>query len=212
MVGFVSDDRERAVLRFAGVDRVADFCGLGVRRAGADGMAVMWVDRFDSLESVFATDSVAERIAELEFTFGEGPGHASLRSKKMAGCDDLAAAEAGQLWPAFAPDATAAGVRAIHAFPLISLARVWGVVSLYRHMPGGLSREQTKQAATVTELIGMALIDPDSEAIVGSGLRMTVHQAAGMVMVQTGSSTTSQQRSSQVVAGSSRWRQNDDIG
>jgi hypothetical protein len=181
----MSEDAAPARRGTDGLGRVADFCRLAVRRTGVDGMAVGIVDNLGSLEPVFGTDAIAGKVSELQFTLGEGPGVDAVDSGLPVMVADLSDAAASRRWPLFGPEAALA-VQALHAFPLGSGRPALGSVLLHRRAAGGLDELQIRQAISVAELLTLTLVDPRAEASVGSGLRMSVHQAAGMVMQQTG--------------------------
>lgn len=170
--------------RDRGLERIADFCRVGVERTGADAIAVTYADAFGGLELLLATDGIAERVAQLEFEIGEGPSFDALNSGHGTMVDDLRNVVATHRWPLFATAAVDAGVRALCAYPVKSVHGPLGTVGLYRRGPGRLTSEQHRQAEAITELIGLALVDPGTNESIGSGLRMDVHRAAGMVMIQ----------------------------
>jgi hypothetical protein len=182
----MSDDKPLAVARRDGLDRVADFCRVGLTRTGVDAMTVTFANDFEGLELLLATDQLSERVAQLEFALGQGPGVDSLASGMPVMADDLRTEVSVRRWPLFATEAIRAGVRAVQAYPIMFSLRAFGTVGLYSRRPTRLSSTQHRHAADITELIGLALVDPSSGESIGSGLRMTVHQAAGMVMQQTG--------------------------
>jgi len=171
-----------------GLRRLADFCRLGVARTGVDAMTVTYANAFADLELLLATNAVSERVAVLEFTLGQGPGVDSISSGLHVAADDLDNPVAQHRWPQFAVESVAAGIRAVQAYPIVIDGRAFGVVALYSKDPVRLTSEQHRRATDITELIGLALVDPSSGGSIGSGLRMTVHQAAGMVMQQSGRS------------------------
>lgn len=167
-----------------GLGRVADFCRVGVERTGVDAITVTFADTFGGLELLLATDDVAERAAQLEFAIGDGPSFDAVSSGHVTVVDDLRSPVATHRWPLFATEAAHAGVRALWAYPVKAPNGPLGTVGLYRQRPGRLTSDQHRQAEAITELIGLALVEPDSGASIGSGLRMDVHRAAGMVMIQ----------------------------
>jgi hypothetical protein len=169
-----------------GLRRLSDFCRVGVLRTGVDAMTVTFADSFANLELLLATDDLAERVAELEFTLGEGPSVDAVESGLPTAADDLESAVSLHRWPLFAAEAVSAGVRAVQAYPIVLSAGAFGTVGLYSRAPKRLTSEQHRQATDITELIGLSLVDPRAGESIGSGLRMTVHQAAGMVMQQAG--------------------------
>ena len=171
-----------------GLRRLADFCRLGVLRTGVDAMTVTYANAFSNLELLLATDDVSERVAELEFALGQGPGVDAVESGLPAAADDLESVVSQHRWPLFAVEALSAGVHAVQAYPIMFDERAFGAVGLYSRKPARLTSEQHRHATDITELIALALVDPSSGHSIGSGLRMTVHQAAGMVMQQSGRS------------------------
>lgn len=169
-----------------GLGRLADFCRIGVLRTGVDAMTVTYANAFSNLELLLATDDLSERVAELEFALGQGPGVDAVGSGLPSAADDLENGVSQRRWPLFAVEALGAGVRAVQAYPIMFDQRAFGAVGLYSKEPMRLTSEQHRHATDITELIGLALVDPSSGASIGSGLRMSVHQAAGMVMQQSG--------------------------
>lgn len=169
-----------------GLGRIADFCEVGLLRTGVDAMTVTFANSFSGVELLLATDDLAERTAQLEFALGQGPNVDAVASGLPTAADDLRSGVAAHRWPLFATEAVHAGIRAIQAYPIMFSSGPFGTVGLYSRQPTRLSSEQHRQASDITELIGLALVHPDSGESIGSGLRMTVHQAAGMVMQQAG--------------------------
>src|SRR5690606_26725438 len=80
-------------------------------------------------------------------------------------------------------------VRAVFAFPLRLGAVALGAADLYRHAPGPLSREQLAGVLSLVETVTFVLLDPDGvfdPGLAAEPLSMSVHRAAGMVMMQLG--------------------------
>lgn len=171
-----------------GLRRLADFCRMGVLRTGVDAMTVTYANAFANLELLLATDELSERVAELEFALGQGPGVDAVAAGMPSAADDLQSGVSLRRWPLFAVEARHVGVRAVQAYPIMFDERPFGAVALYSKEPTRLTSEQHRHAIDITELIGLALVDPGSGESIGSGLRMSVHQAAGMVMQQSGRS------------------------
>jgi hypothetical protein len=184
----MSDELPPVVSDDGGFSRIADFCDLAMARTGVDAMTVTVASVSTGLEVLLATDALAERVAELEQVLAQGPGIDAMTSGLPMAADDLINGVSAHRWPLFAPEAVEAGVAAIHAYPITVSRAAIGVVELFSRHRTRMSSDQHRQALAVTELIGLALIDPLSSGTIGAGLRMSVHQAAGMVMVQTGMS------------------------
>jgi hypothetical protein len=168
------------------IDRIADFCRLCVARAGVDGMAVTFGSVPRRRELLVATDDFAESVCQLELTVGEGPGFDAVTAALPAVAEDLRGAIPEHRWPLFTPEALREGARAVAAYPVVLGDRTYGAVELYSRQPVRLTSVQHRQAADIAELIGLALVEPGAGESIGAGLRMTVHQAAGMVMIQAG--------------------------
>lgn len=159
---------------------------------GADGGGVTLVTATGDRATVCATDPVARRIEDLQLVLGEGPcvDAAVLRSPVLVG--DLRDAGEGvqERWPVFLAEASAAGVRAVFAFPLRIGAIALGAMDLYRRSPGPLSPPQLTAALLTADAVSLVLLDVRTEAVGAAGpvtgLRLPVHNAAGMAMVQLG--------------------------
>jgi hypothetical protein len=146
---------------------------------------------------VCATDKVAARIEDLQFTLGEGPCIDAARSGVPVLVADLDDGDdiSVERWPAFLEAAAAAGVRSVFAFPLRVGATTVGVLDLYRDRPGEMDDDRLTAALMAADAIALALlgfrpddtfaedIDPDFT------YQLQVHQATGMVQVQLGSTT-----------------------
>jgi hypothetical protein len=184
----MSDNDRLADADAIGLGRIADFCQLGLERTGVGGVAVTFASAHAGLELVHATNELTERVAELEFTLGQGPATDTMSSGHATAVDDLTSRVSGHRWPLYAPEAADAGVRAVQAYPILLEQLSLGCVGFFSDGPTHFSTDQHRQALALTELIGLALVHPSSGPGIGSRLRMSVHQAAGMVMVQTGCS------------------------
>jgi hypothetical protein len=163
------------------------------RATGLDGAGVSIVDWEGTREPLYASDEVATVIERLQLTLGEGPCvDSSVMGTPVLVADltdpgDVVASR----WPVFRNEATRVGARAIFAFP-IRIGAIWlGAVDFYRQSPGPMSRLELSGALSSVEEVGLAVLETpnhygDPEAPITTN--MMVHQAAGMVMSQLGSS------------------------
>jgi len=144
---------------------------------------------------LYASDDTAAQIEELQFVLGEGPCMDAFNGDGPVFIADLEDREEGALlrWPAFVEGATALGIRAVYAVPLRIGAIRLGVLDMYRKEPGMLSAGQLESALLAADLAALSLLHATNGAIPygeaeigGSAFRMSVHQATGMVKVQTG--------------------------
>jgi GAF domain-containing protein/ANTAR domain-containing protein len=172
-------------------------CSACVERISMTGA---WITRGSPpAESVHATDELAARVADLQFTLGEGPAVDAAREGRVVEAADLAATASRRRWPAFAPAAEDIGVLAVLAVPLrVGAARI-GVFGLYADSvqplyPGA----QTDVAAFADIAIGLVLdrhsqVPQDAvrwRSDVLALSRVEVHQATGIVSVQLGVDVT----------------------
>ena len=176
----------------------ADACAAAVAAVEVTGA---WLSAARNAEAgylIAATNGVSERLAELELTLGEGPSQdaASVGAPVLA--SDLAAAEYGWRWPAFAEAALVVGPMAIFVFPLRIGAIRAGVLGMYRDTPGSLSAIQLGDALTVAELATLLLLGVDGDGHNGTGPggqppdlarhRAEIDQATGMLTEQLSTS------------------------
>jgi hypothetical protein len=146
------------------------------------------------------TDNVGKQLADLQLTLGEGPLLDASASSGPVLASDLADAESGTRWPAFAPAANQAGAVAVFAFPLVVGAIRAGVLGLYRDRPGPLSDFQLGDALVFADTATMLLLDAQDRAAggIGPGVgpggqptglashRAEIDQATGMLTEQLG--------------------------
>ena len=165
-----------------------------LRRLPVDGAAVTVRGGGATKAMLHATDPVIARLDDLQFVVGEGPCQDAYRLRAPMLEPDLASPAAVRRWPVFGREATAAGAAAVFAFPLQAGAVPFGVLELYRSVPGRLSDEEV--AATVLLVdTGARLVLDD---VAGAGLAPTVDDpdplfgrdevpmATGMIAVQLG--------------------------
>lgn len=180
-------------------DRV---CRAAVTLLPVSGAAISVSTGTAQLGAVSASDDLAARIEELQFTVGEGPGLAAFQAGSPVLVADLAdpTDPVSARWPGFTAGAGALGLRAVFAFPLHIGAIALGALDLYRASPGLLDRAALTEALLVADAAALALLDLRA-ARSGDGIaagmaarlldgasfyRSEVHQAAGMIMVQLG--------------------------
>lgn len=167
-------------------------CAAALPVTGA-GLALMSERGHEGL--VAATDGPATAMEMLQFSLGEGPCVDASTTGQPVLQSDLART-GPQRWPGYAPAALEAGIAATFAIP-VQVGRIrLGVLDLYRDSPGHLSAEELSESlsyadAAATVLLNLQsrqprdgelhpdLIDPEQNL-------SEVHQATGMIAVQTG--------------------------
>ena len=190
---------------FAGVD---ELCAASVRQAECDGAAVaVLTRRAHTRELVYATDTMAAHLDELQYTLGEGPCLDAYLADTPQFHPDLDRATHTSQWPTFATEVTRLGVHSLFAFPIPGPRRPLGpsgVLELYRRAAGHLTDTQRQGAVATTTAIAARLrtnwdehlnnfASPeeaiDAAAVRGAALnepadpftRSQVHVAAGML-------------------------------
>lgn len=146
-----------------------------------------------------ASDPTAARLAEAQYTLGDGPCRSALQQAAAVLAADLTKAPDFGRWPVFAHDAIALGVRAVFSVPLGVGGTAIGTLDLYRHTPGGLSESDLRIALWARDAVTFALVNLHAgsheteragEEGVASWMEASeaghgeVYQAVGMVMVQ----------------------------
>jgi hypothetical protein len=174
--------------------RLERVCRQCLTSVGVDGAGVSLMTRSGQRAVVYASDEVARRVEDAQFTLGEGPCVDASTSGSPVLISDLQDRAHGvqSRWPSFLDRAAASDVRAVFAFPLCAGAARLGTMDLYRRAPGTLSAEQLRAALLGADVAAAVLLDlaaGSGEGLVadepaGAGLDLCVHQAAGMVSVQ----------------------------
>ncbi|WP_142104330.1 GAF and ANTAR domain-containing protein [Pseudonocardia cypriaca] len=158
----------------------------------------------DRQEPIFASDSVAAHLDEMQFRLGEGPCVEAFTERRPVLIPDLAELT-GSRWPVFAAAARRTPVRAAFVLPLQAGAIGVGVLDLYRDEPGMLDHDELAGALRAADAVLWALLgiragkatelpapatQPHNGAdphgwLTGSPLdHIEVYQATGMIMVQ----------------------------
>ncbi|MGW2824002.1 GAF domain-containing protein, partial [Streptomyces sp. NPDC001443] len=78
-----------------------------------------------------ASDGVAARLAEIQYTLGEGPCVEAVRLRAPVFAADLGRAPDSRRWPLFSVQAARAGVEAVFSLPLGGAGSALGTLDLY---------------------------------------------------------------------------------
>jgi GAF domain-containing protein len=133
-------------------------CETATRLAGVEGGAVAALMSSQSRELVYATNSVAERIDELQFAVGEGPCLDAYSSQWPQLCPRIDAPGPRHRWLTFSAGVQDLGVEAVFAFPMPGPQHSLGVLELYRRTAGALTDEQLNYAQLCAEVLGHAIV------------------------------------------------------
>jgi GAF domain len=183
-------------------------CRACIAGLGVDGAVLSVLTATESRTTLWASDAVAELIEELQFTLNEGACMEAASTGRPVFVPDLHDATETARWPVFAAAvAERTPVRALFALPLQWGAVNLGVLDLYRAAPGGLDREQYRDALSAADIAALMMLgqrtDPVGVGGMGeddgsggnwlddvSGRHSEVHQATGMVLAQLGINAT----------------------
>ncbi|PXW32655.1 UNVERIFIED_CONTAM: GAF domain-containing protein [Williamsia faeni] len=128
----------------------------------ADGAAVsILTDDARSRDLLYATDAVAARIDELQFTVGEGPCLEAFKQRVPVSLPDISSRMFPARWPAFSSEVfNELGVHGIFAFPILTGGARLGVLEFYRrHSKADLTSPQYTTAQGFSERLGQAVLD-----------------------------------------------------
>jgi GAF domain-containing protein len=174
-------------------------CQLCVETLDVSGGGISVVTAAGNRGVVCATDDIASRIEDLQFTLGEGPCVDAVASGAPVLIPDLAEYEdvAIERWPAFLEGAGTVGVEAVFALPMRIGAISVGVMDLYRTTPGELADADLSLALLAADAAALALLRVDASAAdtfsddrdARSTYQLQVHQATGMIQIQAEVST-----------------------
>ena len=163
-----------------------------------NGAGVMLMSGDIARGSLCTSDEVSRLVEELQYTLGEGPCIDAYQQDKVVAEPDLAD-PVTRRWPAFAPPALAAGVRAVFGFPLRVGTVHLGALNLYRDVPGPLTGDQHADALVVADVAARWVLEAQAgapldtvaeELEAGADFHFAVHNAAGIVSVQERISVT----------------------
>jgi GAF domain-containing protein/ANTAR domain-containing protein len=186
VLGLVRDGSDEKVL----AGRICRACVDGL---DVDGAAISLLTASESRETLWATDPVAERLEELQFTLNEGACMEAANSGNPVLVGDVRHSTDTARWPLFAAAVIEeTGVGAVFALPLQWGAVNLGVLDMYRLRPGPMAAAELRDALSAADTAALMLLGRRTDP--GDGLggwldhglghRAEVHQATGMVLVQ----------------------------
>lgn len=142
--------------------------------------------------TVSVTGRLAARFDELQLDLGEGPLCDALRTMRPVIEPDLVRG-APSRWPSFLGSTADLPLGAVFAFPLLFGQFIVGTITLYADDPVELFPDEIAQLEMLADVTARLLMHLSLErAAAGSEIvperfsRRTIHQAVGMVTVQSG--------------------------
>lgn len=168
-------------------------CRACVDGLDVDGASISVLTASTARETLWATNTTAELLEELQFTLNEGPCVEAATTGNPVLVPDVQHSTETARWPVFAAAvAERTGAGALFALPLQWGAINLGVLDLYRRLPGALSDGQRRDAIGAADIAALMLLGHRTDPGDGDWLdttvasRAEVHQATGMVLVQLG--------------------------
>ena len=108
------------------------------------------------LQLMAASDERSEMLELFQVQSAEGPCQDCYRGGAAVVNADLR--DAGDRWPRFAPKATAAGYRAVHAFPLRLRGQVIGALNLFGTQPGEMEPAEVVAVQALADIATIGLL------------------------------------------------------
>ncbi|WP_394619977.1 GAF and ANTAR domain-containing protein [Lentzea sp. JNUCC 0626] len=188
-----SDARATVIAALRDDDNDLDTLGRVIRACvdvlPVDGASISVMSGPRERETVYASDGIAARIEDVQFSLGEGPCFEAFATRRPVLVPDLRVASV-VAWPVFAASIAELPIGAIFAFPLQAGAIGIGAIDLYRARPGWLSADELAVALEVVDLVTAVLLGlllGDADDLGGlrgvlSPRREQVHQATGMLI------------------------------
>lgn len=156
---------------------------------GASAVGLLLADQRGRLEFLAASDEDTKLLELFQVQNDEGPCLDAFRTAAPVINADLA--DAGARWPRFAPRATAAGFRSVHAFPLRLRKEVIGALNVFGSQPGRtLHDEDVPIVQALADIAAIGLLQERAirrgelltEQLQGAlNGRITIEQAKGAV-------------------------------
>jgi GAF domain-containing protein len=162
---------------------------------GADGTALMLVDRDQVLRNLATSDRRAALLEELQAEHGEGPCVDAFDGKEPVAADDLA--REGR-WPAFSPAAAGGGLLGVLASPIPYSEQAVGVVAVFAGEPHPWTGAEREAIVAFTELVALLILKAmeasergrlAAELKVALDSRVVIEQAKGVLVGRHGLTT-----------------------
>jgi len=120
------------------------------------GAGILLADQHGRLQLMAASDERARTLELFQLQADEGPCHDCYQRGEPVIDADLE--EAGDLWPSFAPQAVAAGIRSVHALPLRLRQTVIGALNLFGTEVGHLSPAEVRVVQALADIATIGLL------------------------------------------------------
>jgi len=124
--------------------------------SGADAVGIVLADHRGQLQFMAASNESGEALELFQLASDEGPCLDCFRQRSAVVNANLDSA--AQLWPRFAPRATAAGFRAVHAFPMRLREEVIGALNLFGASPLHFADNDVRLVQALADVATIAIL------------------------------------------------------
>ncbi len=154
----------------------------------ADAAGILLADTEGHLQVTAASDEQTRLLELFQLQNEEGPCLEAFSTGQPVLHTDLASAT--ELWPRFAPEATGAGYRTVHALPLRLRTTVIGTLNLFCCGPEPLGEADVRLAQALADVASIAILQDQAirESKIETGQlrhaldsRVVIEQAKGML-------------------------------
>jgi transcriptional regulator with GAF, ATPase, and Fis domain len=171
------------------VARLQRVCRAAAAALSMRGCVALLVSASGSHHVATGSDGGATRVADIEFTTGEGPAREAFARRRPILVNDLS--HGPTRWPGFTQSALESGIHAVFSFPLQIGAATLGVLQLHADRPQSLGSSEVSLAVAFSQLAAQTLLVGEGAQREGTQWmwepvqdhRAEIHQAQGMVMV-----------------------------
>jgi GAF domain-containing protein len=149
---------------------------------------LLLADPHGNLQFMAASNEQVHLLELFQIQADEGPCRDCFRQAHPVSVADLQ--QAGQRWPAFAPQAVTAGFRSVHAFPLRLRHQVIGALGIFSRTPGDMGQVDTRIVQALADIATIGLLQEKAihagEVLSGQlkaalDRRMVIEQAKGAI-------------------------------
>lgn len=134
---------------FTAEDALDRLVGEASEILGVDGCGIMLEDDIGELRFVAASDATVKLIEQYQVDTGEGPCVMAYETGRHVQVPDL---QDHSPFPHFAKAALAAGMQAVHSFPMMLETVRVGALNLYRRTPGPLAPGGTENGQLFADM------------------------------------------------------------
>ena len=162
--------------------------------SGAEAVGLLLADQQGQLRYMAASNETGKMLELFQLQASEGPCLDCYATKTPVVNADLASAS--DRWPEFAPAATAAGFKSVHAFPMRLRDTVIGALNLFGHADVTFKDDEVRVVQALADVATIALLQERNIAHADSlaeqlqvalNTRIVIEQAKGALARQEGS-------------------------